>query len=694
MKITWTVVALAASVTVVNAQQPTRRPAPPQPAVPPTAATPAPAPRAQRPAEPLLPALELLLDMPNVMAPMTPMPAMPMEPMLALPPMEPMMALPPMEPLSPLAPLSMTEPLLDLPTPMAPLAPLSPMVPVAPWQGQGTPPTPRPARPTRDMELERWISELDRAEASRQRQLDQSIRQAEMQDRQLQRQLDQQLSQTQRAAEMADRQAQRQIEQQLAAAQRAFEMRDREITRDNERLAQQVERQLAMQERQIEREVEQALRSTRADVAISVNGWTSADSRVRVPAAWAQDVADSSWQAARELFNRGEYGQAAQAFRALPTKYPNSPYAAEAAYYQAFSLFRIGGTSDLKEALAALEASKTKYPSARSRTEATNLATRIRGVLASRGDQEARAELARTANQTPATCDKEEQAVQAEAMNALSRSDAGNVNDLITRVLARKDECAIPLRRTAVFLVGNRRDAQAITILGGVAKNDPSVDVRVEAISVIGRLPNEEGVPILEELARSDDERVQRAAVRALVRHPSARARTSVRTLIEGENVSERVKSEALSAFNSDQATAEDVAWLRALYGKSTTTSMKARTLSAIVRVGGPEVDQWLVTIARDESQPSEIRSTAMRRIGETMPVADLGKLYDGATTQRFRSEIINQLGKRKEDAATDKLIDIIKNGTDPSLRSAAIRAVNEKDDPRARQLLLDIINK
>ena len=81
-------------------------------------------------------------------------------------------------------------------------------------------------------------------------------------------------------------------------------------------------------------------------------------------------------------------------------------------------------------------------------------------------------------------------------------------------------------------------------------------------------------------------------------------------------------------------------------------------------------MDQWLVTIARDETQPSEIRSTAMRRIGETMPIADLGKLYDGATTQRFRSEIINVLGKRKEDAAADKLIDIVKNGTDPSLRT------------------------
>ena len=122
--------------------------------------------------------------------------------------------------------------------------------------------------------------------------------------------------------------------------------------------------------------------------------------------------------------------------------------------------------------------------------------------------------------------------------------------------------------------------------------------------------------------------------------------------------------------------------------------SLRTRTLSAIVRIGGPEVDQWLVTLARDDNQPSEIRAVAMRRIGETMSIADLGRLYDSATQQRFRSEIINVLGKRKEDAATDKLIDIIKNGTDPSLRRSAISAVVNKNDARAQQLLLEIINK
>lgn len=555
---------------------------------------------------------------------------------------------------APLAPLPGELPLLggtivDLVAPLAPLAPVAP---------QGTP---RPARvdTIRDREDARRLAELAREQAALQREM------------QLQVQRDQ-------------------VEWQREQAQVQREL-EREMTRQQAELA----RTLGRQETELARVQAEIARAGALDHARWGMEVHLRESTVHAPAPWAgQDVGDSAYRVARELFNRGEYGQAAAAFKGIPQRFPNSAYVPESQYYLAFSLYRIGGTPELREALAALEAQRTRYPNARSRSEAATLATRIRGVLAARGDAQAAAELARAANEQGATCDKEEQAVQAEAMNALSRSDAANVNDLITRVLARKDECAVPLRRTAVFLVGNRRDAQAVTILGGVARSDPSVDVRVEAIGVIGRLPNEEGVAVLEELARSDDERVQRAAVRALVRHPSARARQSVRALVERDDVSERVRSEALSAFDAERATADDIAWLRALYARFQSPTLKSRALSAIVRVGGPEVDQWLVTIAGNENERSELRATAMRRIGTSMSIADLGKLYDGATQQRFRQEIISVLGKRKEDAATDKLIEIVKNGTDPSLRRSAISALADKNDPRATQLLLEIINK
>ena len=727
MKIMWTIAALACSVSLVSAQQSPRRPSP-------TArpSAPAPKPRVQitepwvTPAPLALPGVETSLELPSltmlVPGQVALEPMMAPEPMMALdllaprpgqspmalessvmlrprqgggitpfPPMPAMEPLPPLEPFAPFTPMPPFEPL----APMAPMAPMTPMTPLPAFApepmiidflpGQGGP-TPRPQSDRQfEAELRRLTGELDRAAQAERRALEAQDRAAQREIEQQMRNLQREIEQAERNRAMQDRQLQREIEMQVQQSQREQE---REIA--------QAVREAEMHNRTMQREAELALRRSQMDLTHSLNMGFRGDFNVTVPAGWAkQDVADSLWRQARELVNRGEYGQAAQAFRSIPQRYPNSEYAPEAAYYLAFSLFRIGGTAELREALAALEASKAKYPNARSKTEAAALTMRIQGVLANRGDPQARAAVqAATASSGQATCDREEQAVQQEAMNQLSRMEGSNINELITRVLARKDDCAIPLRRTAIFLVGSRKDAQATTILAGVARSDPSVDVRVEAIGMIARLANEEGVPVLEELSRSDDERIQRAAIRALVRHPSARARTSVRSLVERDDVSEKLRSEALSAFDAERATAEDVAWLRALYGKVTTPTLRSRTLSAITRIGGPEVDQWLVSLARDDNQPSEIRALAMRRMGETMSIPDLARLYDSATQQRFRSEIINVLGKRTEDGATDKLIDIVKNGTDPTLRRSALNAVVNKKDARTQQLLLEIINK
>jgi HEAT repeat protein len=477
------------------------------------------------------------------------------------------------------------------------------------------------------------------------------------------------------------------------AGARAAQRAEAEIAREVERVESQMARAEAQAARVAQRAAETRIYTD--DYYRLRSGFDEFES-ARPRASWApQDAGDSLWRSARELINRGEWGQAAQAFRNIPQRFPNSAYAPDALYWQAFALYRIGSTADLRNALTALETREQRYPNARSQTDAPALATRIRGVLASRGDAEAAAALARTASQG-ATCDREEQMVQAEAMNALSRSaQPEEVNTLIQRVLARRDECSVPLRKSAVFLASNRRDASSPGILIGVARNDPSVDVRVDAISALGKLPGEEGLTVLEELVRtSDDERIQRAAVRALVSHSSNRARTAVRSLIERNDVSERLRADALSAFSPERATADDVAWLRQLYGRLDNVTLKQRALSAIVRIGGPDVDQWLVTIVRDDNERSEFRSTALRRIGQTLPVADLGRLYDSATQRRVREEIISLLGNRKEDAATDKLIDIVKTGTDPNLRTRAISALANKDNARARALLLEIINK
>jgi len=99
--------------------------------------------------------------------------------------------------------------------------------------------------------------------------------------------------------------------------------------------------------------------------------------------------------------------------------------------------------------------------------------------------------------------------------------------------------------------------------------------------------------------------------------------------------------------------------------------------------------------IVRDSGEDMRFRSTALSHLRRAdVPVAQLTQLYDRLTERELRSTLVSILGSRSEDEATDKLIDIAKRGTDPSIRRAAISALTRKKDPRTTQLLLELVEK
>ncbi len=414
------------------------------------------------------------------------------------------------------------------------------------------------------------------------------------------------------------------------------------------------------------------------------------------PKAWApDDPADSLYRRARELLNRGEYRQAALAFRDLSQKHPTSQYAPSALYWQAFALYRIGGMPELREALGALEAQRAKYPGAKTDNDVATLSTRVLGALAARGDASAQRQLAQTAQQGERCENDEDQAVRVEALKALYQSDPETVAPLIQQVLARRDACSVQLRRNAIFLIGNRRDQTSTSVLASVARTDPSLDVRVEAISWMGRLGDDAALEVLEELLRSsNEERVHRAAIRALANHPNQRALQRLRALVERSDAPERLRAEAIATFERERVTADEVAWLRALYPKLDRTSLKQRAVGVIAKAGGAENDAWLQSILRNEEESSEVRAAVLSKLGQTMSIAELGKMYDGAASRMVRDHVISSLARRSEPEATDKLLDIVKNGTDPALQRAAVSALARKKDPRSTKLLLELISK
>ena len=92
-------------------------------------------------------------------------------------------------------------------------------------------------------------------------------------------------------------------------------------------------------------------------------------------------------------------------------------------------------------------------------------------------------------------------------------------------------------------------------------------------------MPGEDALTVLEELARDEsDERMQRTAIRALVVNTRARARQYLHAqFVERNETPERLRLEAVSAFDKERSTAEDAAWLRTLYARTENDRLKSR---------------------------------------------------------------------------------------------------------------------
>jgi HEAT repeat protein len=441
------------------------------------------------------------------------------------------------------------------------------------------------------------------------------------------------------------------------------------------------------------------------DAEAGFHGFDAVDVRNAAPPnAWApQDPADSLYRLAREALNRGEYRRAADLFRQITDRHSRSAYAADALYWQAFALYRLGSEDDLRSALAALDAQRARYAGASTQADAQTLRTRIRGTLASRGDDRSAEYVERTAEARGRgeSCDKEELAVRIEALNALGQMDPEAAAPLLRRVVSRRDTCSAGLRRRAVFLLGRRGDESATT-LTDVARNDPDPDVRTDAITWLSRMPGDQTVATLEELARTSDGRVQRAAVRALVRHESPRARQALRSLVEGQDVPESVRSEAISALGDrERTTDDDAAWLRGVYARLESDRLREKVVAAIARLGGPENEAWVMAFVRNANEPIKLRSEALSRLASRserdrapVDVAVLVRMYDAVEERELRERLIQIFGRRNEPQATDKLLEIARSGTDPRLRRTAIATLTKKNDPRTQKLLLEIIDQ
>lgn len=422
----------------------------------------------------------------------------------------------------------------------------------------------------------------------------------------------------------------------------------------------------------------------------------------QAPAAWADnDPADSLYRAAREALSRNEFGRAATLFGDIGRKYPSSSYAAEALYYRAFSLYRVGGESDLREALNALETAQSRFPKARTAGDADELRVRIRGALAKRGDASSAAVISAAASDTT-PCARgavrdDDNDVRVAAMNALLQMDSESAMPIIRQVLLKRDGCTTVLRKKAVFLLSQKRSNDTETILADVIRNDPSHAVREDAVFWMGQIHTDKAAALLEELATSSsDAGIREKAIFSLSQQNSPRGWALLRRLAESDDTPRKSRGNVIFQLGQ-QPSAENAEFLRTLFTKTGRSrqddELRKNILFSLSQMHGVGNDKWLVSVALNTSESLEIRKQALWTAGQAgVQTSELVTMYDRISEPAFREHLIWVLSESRDRSAGDKLVEIAKSDKDPKMREKALFWLGQKNDPRVKQIILDIL--
>lgn len=424
------------------------------------------------------------------------------------------------------------------------------------------------------------------------------------------------------------------------------------------------------------------------------------------PAAWrADDPADSLYRAGREQLNRGDYRNAARTFARITDRFPQSEYAGDALYWQAFANYSVGTTTALRDAVRALDALRARYPKASTRGDADALAVRVRGALAKGGDPQAAESVAGIASQEPKPCTNprsgDDDDERMAALNALLQMSPERALPIIKTVLARRDACAESLREKAVFLVSQLRTAETEETLLDVVRNDPSNNVRRKAVFWLGQVNTERAAQALEQLLKSSPSvQLREEAVQALMQQNSPRGQAAVRAIAEDGQAPGELREKAVFWLGQHRSS-ENAQYLRGLFDRlasaserSSNDEIRKKILFSLSQMQGEGNDKWLMDVASDAKFSVEIRKQAIFSAGQTgVTTAALSALYSKLTDRELKEQLIWVLSEKRDAAAADRLMSIAKSDPDREVRKKAIFWLGQMNDPRVKQFLLDIIN-
>lgn len=152
------------------------------------------------------------------------------------------------------------------------------------------------------------------------------------------------------------------------------------------------------------------------------------------------------------------------------------------------------------------------------------------------------------------------------------------------------------------------------------------------------------------------------------------------------------------SATDLGQLSTRDAATLLLDIAKSSDGKASRNAIFPATVIDSVEIWRDLLKLARDESRARETRKQALFWLGqlaEAPATAGLNEIVgDDATDRDVREQAIFALSQRPKDEAVPALVKVVRTSKDPALRRKALFWLGQTDDPRALELIEELLAK
>jgi tetratricopeptide (TPR) repeat protein len=414
----------------------------------------------------------------------------------------------------------------------------------------------------------------------------------------------------------------------------------------------------------------------------------------------AEDPADSIYRLGRQAVTDNDYRRASTLFKLVVDRYPSSPNVGLALYWRAWALYHIGidrrSKADLNDALASIQQQRTSYPKAADPGD--DLLARIRSAQASLGDSKAAGDVADEAKklQQPGPCNGAEDEMRMAALQGLMSMNSDEALPILKQVLAQRDPCRVGLRKTALYMIANRRGDDAVTTLLDIVRNDPSREVQSDAVYYLGTTHSDRATAALDSILFSGrDSELRTKAVYALSLVKTERAGQALKRAALDEKMPDEVRGQA--TYWLGESGLADLEFFRTLYKNTKSEELRSQIIHAVVGLKTPDVTKWLLDMAKDKTIGVESRKNAIYWASQqrTVDMNELNTIYDQARGEdEVQKQVLYVYSTRKEPAAVDKLMAIAKSDPNIEMKKQALYWLGTKNDPRIKQFILDLIIK